>query len=343
MPAYRNGRFRGSVNSANYRSHTMLGSGLYFDDETDDVARLIRAHGVYDKHEMDWYTKFNRFGVIDPYNAMTTTKEYIFFTKPDLNLLTSAGDLNPDLKNVPFFVDAYDRYKPVMEQLQYSYSKRSGPFVTLISNAVTSGLEMPGVSANTVETASNIYGAHQTYRWSSRGSDRNHEFSLEFEDTKYLEVYMLFKIYDEYENLKALGKVSPTREQIFNRVLHDQMTAYKFVVGEDGMTIIFYARITGVFPLGSNRDAFSDMNNSDGQKLSISFYGNIVKDMDPMVLSSFNRIVSSRISGRRDLDLYDSRRKHVEGTWSSCPYIAYNPNAVSDYDKMGRVLLMWKE
>lgn len=341
--AYRDGKFRGSVNSAHYRSHTLLNSGISFNDESEDIAKLIRAHGIYDKHEMNWYSKFNRFGVIDPFNALTTTKEYIFFTKPDLNLLTSSGDLNPDLKNVSFFVDAYDRYKPLLEHLQYSYSKNSGPFLTLLSNSVTSGLELPGVSANTIETATNIYGAHQTYRGGSRSSDRNHEFSLEFEDTKYLEIYMLFKIYDEYENLKALGKVSPTKEQIFNRVLHDQMTAYKIVVGEDGMTILFYARITGVIPLGANRDAFSDMNNSDGQKLSISFYGNIVKDMDPIVLSTFNRIVSSRISGRKDLSLYDVASKHVEGSWSSCPYIAYNGNAVSNTDKMKKLLLMWKE
>lgn len=338
-----NNRFIGRVDSRYYKSHTLIGSNINISDRSADIAKLIRANGIYDKHEMDWYNKFNRFGVIDPYNAVTTTKEYIFFTKPDLNILTSSGDLNPKLKNEPFFIDAYQRYRPLMEQLQYSYSYKSGPFLAIISNSVTSGLDLPGVSAATVETSENVYGTHITYRGSTAASHHDVDFSLEFLDTKYLEVYMLFRIYDEYEELKALGKVSPRTDQILNKVLHDQMTAYKIVVGEDGMTILYYARITGVFPLGTNREAFSDMNNSDGQKLSISFHGHSVKDMDPRILSSFNFIVSSRVSGKNDLPLYDRTNKHVEGSWSSCPYIMYNTNAVSDREKMGRNILMWKE
>lgn len=338
-----NGNFVGNVDSSRYKSHTLIGSNIQLSDSSEDIAKLIRSHGIYDKHQMDWYKKFSRFGIIDPYNAMTNTKEYIFFTKPDLNLLTSSGDLNPDLKKVPFFIDAYERYRPLMETLQYSYSANSGPFVALISNAVQSGLELPGVSATSIETADNIYGVHQNYRWTSSSSHYDADFSLEFLDTKYLEVYMLFRIYDEYEELKSLGMVSPRKDQIYNKVLHDQMTAYKIVVGEDGMSIRYFARITGVYPLGTNRDAFSDMNNTDGQKLSISFKGFRVRDMDPRILVSFNRCVASRISGRADLPLYDTTNHHVNGSWSSCPYILTDNRYRTYRDKMAKYYLGWKE
>ena len=314
------------------------------DENNSSIRSIIRAHGIYDRRDLDWYNKFKRFDFVDPYNALTTTKEYIFFTKPDLNLLTSSGDLNPVLKSYSFFQDAYQRYKPLMEQLQYSYSASKGPFVNILSNCVTSGLDLPGVSADKIETSDNVYGIHQSYRWHSIKSDHDHEFSLEFEDTKYLEVYMLFKIYDEYENLKSMGIVKPKTEHIMKKVIHDQMSVYKIVVGEDGMSIKFYAKITGVFPLGRNRDAFSDMNNNDGQKLSMSFFGHTVKDNDPSILFSFNSaIVQSKIAAKNDLPLYDREGKHANGEWSSCPYIAWNKYPVSDKEKMGKYYLLWKE
>ena len=40
---------------------------------------------------MKWYTKFNRFGYINPYNE-TANREYLFFTKPDLNIFSDDKD-----------------------------------------------------------------------------------------------------------------------------------------------------------------------------------------------------------------------------------------------------------
>lgn len=327
-----------------YRSPTLYGSSvtgenIYINDKNDDISSLMKANGIYNRHDMEWYKKFNRFGIIDPYNAMTTTKEYIFITKPDLNIF-DGYDLNSELSNQPIFYDANKRYKPVLEQLTHTTS--GGPFVTILSNAVTSGLDLPGVSAETIETASNVNGTHITYRGQSTKSNIDHEFTLEFEDTKYLEVYWWFRLYDEYQNLKHLGYVTPKREYIVNKILYDQMTAYKFVVGEDGMTLLYWARITGCYPLGAPRDAFSDMTNVDGQKLSVSWKGQFVRDMDPRVLISFNRLVDSYIRKKDDLPLYDIKGKHPNGEWSSCPYIGFTENPISQKGKMMQAQLRWK-
>ena len=50
-------------------------SSISFNTESSDVKGLIMANGIYDRYDMEWYRKFTRFGIIDPYNTLTTTKE----------------------------------------------------------------------------------------------------------------------------------------------------------------------------------------------------------------------------------------------------------------------------
>ena len=56
---------------------------IVFDQNSSDIQQLIQSNAIYDRFDHDWYNKFSRFGIIDPYNTITTTREYIFVTKPD--------------------------------------------------------------------------------------------------------------------------------------------------------------------------------------------------------------------------------------------------------------------
>ena len=129
------------------------------------------------------------------------TREYIFFTKPDLqiflhdkNFSIGSGGSNDMSKtfidsvaNNPLFVEAATKYPEVLHQLCYSQN-RSEPFVNLLSNQKTSNVDLPAISvANDYETSRNILGSSVFYRGTSIESDENHEFSVEFLDTKYLE------------------------------------------------------------------------------------------------------------------------------------------------------------
>ena len=67
---------------------------------------------------------------------------------------------------------------------------------------VSSGLDLPSLSATTVSTPTNAFGTSYDYRWTSEASDDNHQFSLEFKDTKWLDVYNFFKAYEEYQIMK---------------------------------------------------------------------------------------------------------------------------------------------
>ena len=161
-----------------------------------DLKPTERANNYYNREDIAWYDKFARFSYLDPYNGVNTTREYVFFTKPDLHIYEPRTRLlNPEISNMPIFADGHRRFPKVMEQLQMSVNDRTdfSPFVNLLTNATKSSLELPQINANTTETAQNIYGTVMGYRQSSEASDNAHEFTLEFEETKYLEVYMFFK------------------------------------------------------------------------------------------------------------------------------------------------------
>ncbi len=333
------------------------------DNKNSDIESLLRSRGIYSRRYIDrgLYNAFNRFGynLIDPYNIPTVTREYVFFTKPDLNILTTSGgvedglykDLNKSLLNYPFFTDAYSRYRAVLEDLCWSHSVRKidpiynssnkntggtldynirNNFIPLLSNTLTSTLQLPDKSAEYIETNGNVYGTKVRYRGSSSGS-KNFTFSLEFQDTRFYDVYMFFRIYDEYITLKNLGIVGPKQRQIWRKILHDQFSIYKITVDEDGTTITHFAKYTGVFPTSVPTSMFSDMNNTDPKgRLSIEFNAFEVEDMNPYILREFNSVSSSPLNGINNLmklkecELYNSKAGHANGDWAKYPYIYWD-------------------
>lgn len=323
------------------------------ESNSTELKRLIEANGIANGHSNSrLYNKFSRIPVIDPYNTTSVTKEYIFFTKPDLHIFNASSvNLWSTLQNYSFFVDAADRYEHVCQQLELSAGGgNNSPFMNLLSNTIRSGIDTPSLEAeNGLETGGNVYGTKISYRGNSYTSDQDLTFSAEFEDTKFYEVYMLFKIYDEYCKLKNLGLLEVTDgysgtwlNYTLNKILHDQFAVYKFVVGEDGMTIVWFGKYTGVYPTGAPRDSFSDMNKTEVQKITVNFKAQFFRDMDPSIISEFNYLVAnSGLSMGSRLGLWDQTMHRFNPDWAGAPYIITTNDGVSHIAKMGKYKLIW--
>jgi len=335
------------------------------------INALMRGNNFYKKSEIRLFDRFNRFGYFDPYNTLTGCREYLFFVKPDLHIFKdkNLSKLNPELGGgsvesdqeyrfvkdkagkeklepvketyaaMTIFTDAKKRYPSVLKQLQASATK--SPFMKILSNTVSSSLDLPGISADTIETARNIYGSVITYRGNSIKSDTDFDFSLEFKDTKNLDVYMLFKLYDEYERKKFNGDITPPDDSyITNKILHDQMAIYKFIVADDGETILYWAKLTGVYPTSVPRDSFSTLEPGD-IKFSVSFKCAFVEDMNPDILADFNRVVGAKKSNT--LPVYNKTYDVVEGEWPVMPYIGYDTEKISGMYKKMPWKLKWRK
>ena len=347
-------------------------SGVFTKDifSYDDMGAVLNANKLYSRSQIEWYTKFNRFGCLDPYNTLGNTREYLFFTKPDLHIVEPGTmNLNPELKAQPFFVELLNRYPNVIKQLQVSAAGSAKyPFMNLLSNGVKNSLELTAITSDPIETSANIYGTAIEYRGSGTKSDENLDFSLEFEDTKYLEIYMLFRAYEEYERLKRIGMVSPPNIDsaknckggynynfyIRNKVLHDQFSVYKFIVGEDYETIVFYCQLIGVFPKNVPRDTFSDMKVEGGLTYNVEFQAAFIDDQNPLTISDFNKLViGNTTSSSRDqnLPIYNDSLNMVDGRWAKNPVIIkrmkdggfYSPGAyLGPKDMQYEYKLQWR-
>lgn len=320
---------------------------------------VLSSYGIYDRRNSEFYEKMSRIGIVDPYTSLTGAKEYLFFTKPDLNIFStrvakkytlfrsksktqgvsddmpnieqsgtyyeykaSSEKLNPQLEQYPFFVEMRDRYRGVVKQLQSSAENNTGsPFMCLLSNSVRDTLDLPDISTREVDTPATVYGTTISYEADDFTTDENHSFSLEFEDTKYLEVYMLFKCWHEYMRKKTFGVVDPVnKEYITNKILHDQISIFKFIVGDDGETLIHYSKLYGCRPQGVPRQSFSDLNPSNGLRYSVSWKATFVEDMDPSILMDFNTLTQSYRKNKPTLNLYNAETDSIN-QWASSAYI----------------------
>lgn len=295
------------------------------------LQNTLASNQIFSKNDIKKYNKFSRYGYIDPYNTEQATREFLFFTKPDLCLFgeynvngarSYDAELNSDLKNIPFFVEANERHKDAIRQLQYSVRDSSGnrnPFMYLLSNTVSSRLDLPGISANSKESTSNIMGTSIQYRGHSYASDNGYDFSLSFKDTAKLELYTLTKVYDEYIKLLKTGEVKPMKKYVINRIIPEQFSIYKFIIGDDGETILYYAKLTGCYFTDVPRSDMGDPP-SDGFKYSISFHAQFVEDNNPMIIEEFNRITPGR-KKTKYISTYNYDINAVDNSWVRWPKI----------------------
>lgn len=312
-----------------------IGKGDGFDSDgslkSDKLKQLLRSDMVLNSTDNRWLTRFSRFGYIDPYNHPTSNKEYIFITKPDLHLFEGKNPdkLNEELKYDVYFKDMFNRYRHIMNQLQYSVYP-ANPYLTLLTNSVASSLDLPDIVGLESDTNENIYGDKLSYRHGSESGDVGHEFSLEFYDTKYLEIYHLFKMWDMYENLKTKGKVTPPDESyITNMELHDQVSAYKIIVADDMETILFYAKLYGVYPKGVPRSQFGSLD--DGPiKLNVDFKSAFVLDNDPTIIDDFNRLAtvgtSKKFEDLKSAKIWNKKYGKVDKRFVGKPFIVKDKN-----------------
>lgn len=325
----------------------------------DAMDNINSVNNIFDRSSgTNYYNRFSRFGIIDPYTTLTGAREYLFFTKPDLNLFSTVNkkddifadysktttqgtqdgldgtsvfsdrtfspsrsfQLNPDLESYPFFQEIKNRYTNVGKQLQASINDSSAtPFMCMLSNAVRDTLDLPDISTRQVETAATVYGTSLTYEADDLSTDEAHTFSLEFEDTKYLEIYMLFKCWHEYLRRKSFGEVEPIYAKYRSeKIIHDQIAIFKFIVGEDGETLIHYSKLYGCRPQGVPRQTFSDLSSNLPIKYSVNWKAEFVEDMDPLILYDFNILNNGK---RTILPLFDPKTGEHDPRWAKGAYI----------------------
>ena len=304
-------RARYSITTSNGRTRDLIPSSY---DKT--LQSIMERNLIFDmaSNKELWYHNFNRYGWINLYDNDQVCKEYLFFTKPDLYIFNAtsytdcrAQQLSPFCLSNPFIRQAAERHPYTLLELQYKIPNPDGvkdPFMHLFTNRCISKMDLSGIAAENNRSTTNIYGTAVDYRSHSLRSDYAFDFAITFRDSSSLEIYTIAKAYDEYMRMLKQGDIqfhsannntddskslSYYRQYLFDKIVPEQFSVYKFIVGSDGETILYYAKATGVYMTDVPRADFSDPPN-DGFKYSLSFHANFLEDMNPMIIRDFNAI-----------------------------------------------------
>lgn len=346
---------------------------MYSKDLKVDYNKLkpvLQSGGLFERDDLATDTRFAKFGFLDPYFRVGHTFEYVFFTKPDLYIRRVKVGENERATvdtgvfgsgtNIPIFQMANNNWRPSLNDLQYSLAPTQ-PLSAILYNHRRSNLDLPDLQAEEMETAENMWGNKVYYRRSSITSADDFEFTMEFEDNKFLDCYMFFRLYEIYEDRKSQGMINlyedpQYRSYIYTKRLHDQMSVYKFIVGEDGRELIHWSKLYGVYPKGCPRSVFGDMPEDGNFKFSVTFKANFVEDMDPNILNDFNKLSSKyRISDNNrigelpeeEADLYDMNEGFVTNTFAYPPYFHWDESTrrlgSGDEKHRYKIVMLWGE
>ena len=312
---------------------------------------IKESSGLFDSDTINSnrFSRFARVPILDPYNTSLASREFLFFTKPDLhiyknsNFKTSDGLYDP-LKNSDFFLDAVYRNPKSLILLQqtlglttdYEYNSIvNNKFNSLLTNMVNSQLEFPDITASETQNNTNLFNITTTYRDGSEVSDTNYEFSLEFRDTKYLDVYMWFKAYDEYCREEYKQTIIPAKATYIDDMInYKEFSIFKIIV-DDTFNIIYYGKATGVYPTNVPRSSL--LANDQDIRFTVNFKAQFVQDMRPYILDEINNLTAkscnknySKIKSAIDnvetrsnvlIPMYDATNNVANTEWGAFPFI----------------------
>lgn len=293
----------------------------------------MNLNNLFTKKQIDSnrFTKFSRFGLLDPYHTNTFSREYLFFTRTDLNIFQSDGTLNPALQNNNYFSGAVLTNKRSLECLQDTNMKnsknRQPTWNFLLSNQVSSNLDMPAATAEMTQHNQNLYGISQSFRDSSRATEYSFEFNLEFNDTEDHDVYHFFKAYNEYCNLEYERDLLPHKKYLEYPNRYKEFSIYKVVVN-DYNKIIYYGKHIGVTIKALPSDA---MNDHEGPiKFSVPMHTFHAIEFNPYILAEIN-LLSSRAAGdfgnstaelnAQLIPSYNKEYNTANKDWAAVPFI----------------------
>ena len=335
-------------NLESYKKIETINKSDQLNQEFIDSIDLQMISPITNRYKAGYFNRFKRVPILDPYNIYDGAAEYVFFSKPDFPIfLDSGSSLSESLRDNPIFTYASHSYMDVLLELQSSASSMThgsrGKLIPFLSNSLSSTLDLPDIDSDDVEGPQNVYGTKIYYRGNSAKSDEDFTFNLEFEDTKNSEVYMFFKLWDEFKRLDWEGAIdipadSKWADYIVNKVLFDQITLFKIIVGSDGNTILFWGEVVGCYPKGVPRGAWgnpSSLNNY--MKLTSSWRGHFVKDNNIISLIHLNKLTTGSPTIFKgplvdiDLPMYNSYYQGTDRRWAGVPYIceAVNSNGLA--------------
>lgn len=258
---------------------------------------IARSIDDYNNLRHDYLTSFNKYGAGGAVSMsdlrMSKGIPRVFFTRPDLNFFIE-GSYEKKLSSISGAANdgwvnyVYKNNPKILESLTKSYSTNHH-FLPMLSNGALS-FDINDEKLETVEHGETFTGWKVRYGRHNIGTKNGGSFSIAYNETDELEIYKLHKTWVDYIAKVYRGEFIPKFNYINNRKLDYAVSAYYFLCGPDGETILFWSKYVGVFPttipagvLEWSKGDFVKM-----PEMNIEYEYAWKDDMDPAIIADFN-------------------------------------------------------
>ena len=363
---------KSSMLAAQYDYQIILDDSRYSKMKFADRLMEVRAelgipvHGNNQIAKSMKYYMYNRFHGLDLNLNHNKSVTYVFFTRPDLNLLEKTSQGYKAVEMIENHTEAamvWRRHPAIFKLL--TDRKRcddANNFNMLLSNQVqTFDIQDENLSTDNVGKTWNEYEMQYGNSYSGRTAG---SFSCEFTETSEYEVINLLKLWITYIDNVSRGAWSPSynlygagRNDISSSHVHTKTidyaaSAYVFKCGPDGEDVLYWSKYYGVFPTNTGSNALSWNNSNpigDSLKLNINFAYSYKRDLSPISLIEFNNISGvDNVNGIFEPS-YNPNTGHSSRPYVGAPYIEMDlgvpqlqPNDVDRVNKKTQIRLKFR-
>jgi hypothetical protein len=196
--------------------HNMDISYTTLDDVYDNIWTTGGGSGYFSDLQKKMYNSFNRNKTAFPDKNLNKTFAYVFFTRPDLNILTvGSGSTNLTLNDENVGCDPKYKYlwknNPWCLKSLVSAGNPYHKFMVLLSNEALS-FEVGDVVLKTMEHGETYNGNKIIYGRSDQESNAAGEMSIRYIDTVNLDIFKLHLVWTDYIN-KNSSSSQPTHSE----------------------------------------------------------------------------------------------------------------------------------
>lgn len=327
----------------------------------------IPVHGNNEIARAMKYYLYNRFKVPDTNLAHNKSFTYVFFTRPDLNIINPTGShkANAQCLNHTESAMIWRRYPELFKLLTDCTRNGDGNnFNMLLSNQVTS-FDIQDETITTVRAGKTWHEYEMSYGDSYTGRTAG-EFTCNFTETSDYSIINMIKLWINYIDNVSKGAWSPSynlfgegmknknSSYVYDKTLDYAASAYVFKCGPDGEDVLYWTKYFGVFPINTGSNSLSwDLSNSIGDvpKLNIRFSYSYKRDLNPISLIEFNKVAKiKKASDAVFENAYNVNYGHVSRPFVGAPFIAMKlgttgltPNSVKYDQNRTQIRLKFKK
>ena len=290
----------------------------------DEVNSKNGSTGYFSDLQYKINMRFNRNKTAFADYHLNKTFAYVFFTRPDLNLCyykDSKWQLTNQAKMDAKFNYLFNN-NPLCLRSLVSSGNPNHKFLVLLSNEARS-FEVSDKVLKSIEHGETFTGGKVTYGRTDHETNTAGEMSIRYIDSVNLDIYKIHEAWTDYINNVSRGKFSPKKKYIHDRILDYACSCYYFLCGADGSTILYWQKLTGVYPVNTGENAFSwDAGTLLAKpEINIKYNYAMKSPLDVAHLHEFNKLVSNGHL-KSIKKTYERENVATGSTLSHSPYIA---------------------